>query len=51
MKFSEAAPPWFTVGWVLALIVLVIDVVFLAVGQVDMRVGLLIGGLALARLL
>ena len=51
MKFSEAAPPWFTIGWIIALIVLLVDVVFLAIGQVDTRVGLLIGGLALARLL
>lgn len=40
-----------TLGFVLAIIVLVIDVVFLALGQVDVRVGSLIAGLAIARLL
>jgi hypothetical protein len=45
------APAWVTVGWVLALIVLIVDVVFLAIGQIDLRIGLLIGGLALARML
>jgi hypothetical protein len=38
-------------GAVLALIVLVLDVVFLAIGQIDLKPGLLIGGLALAVLL
>ena len=47
----SGAPAWFTVGWGLALIVLVIDVVFMAIGQVDLKIGLLLGGLALARLL
>jgi hypothetical protein len=45
------APAWVTVGWVLALIVLVVDIVFLALAQIDLRLGLLIGGLALARML
>ena len=39
------------IGALLAIIVLVLDVVFLALGQIDMKPGLLIGGLALALLL
>lgn len=38
------------IGWVLAVIVLVVDIVLLVTSQVDLKVGLLIGGLALARL-
>lgn len=45
------APPWLSIGWLIALLVLVIDVVFLAIGAIDLRVGLLLGGLALARML
>lgn len=39
------------IGAILALLVLVLDVVFLATGQMDLKAGLLIGGLALALLL
>lgn len=39
------------IGGVLALLVLVLDVVFLAIGQMELKPGLLIGGLALAVLL
>jgi hypothetical protein len=39
------------IGAILALLVLVLDVVFLATGQMDLKPGLLIGGLALAILL
>lgn len=39
------------IGAILALLVLVLDVVFLATGQLDIKPGLLIGGLALAILL
>jgi hypothetical protein len=39
------------IGAILALLVLVLDVVFLALGQIDLKPGLLIGGLALAVLL
>lgn len=38
------------IGFVVAVLVLVIDIVFLALGQVDLRVGALIAGLAVARL-
>lgn len=47
--YPLAARTW--LGAVLALIVLVLDVVFLAIGQIDLKPGLLIGGLALAVLL
>lgn len=40
-----------SIGAVLALIVLVLAVVFLAVGQIDLKVGVLIAALALARIL
>ena len=43
--------PAFTIGWVLALIILVLVVVFFAIGQLDGRQAALFGGLALARLL
>jgi hypothetical protein len=39
------------IGAILALIVLVLDVVFLATGQIDLKAGLLLGGLSLAILL
>lgn len=39
-----------SLGFVLAIIALVIDVVFMALGQVDLKVGALIGVLAVARL-
>lgn len=39
------------IGALLALLVLIIDVVFLVLGMIDTKVGVLIGGLALAVLL
>jgi hypothetical protein len=47
--YPVAARTW--IGAVLALIVLVLDIVFIALGQLDLKPGLLIGGLALALLL
>ena len=41
---------WLTVGAILAVIVLVVDVVFMAIGNVDLKIGLMIAGLAVARL-
>lgn len=38
-------------GWIIALLVLIIDIVLMAIGQMELRLGLLIGGCALARLL
>lgn len=46
-----SAPPWLTAGWLIALIVLVLCVVFIAVGRLDLVTGALIGGVALSRLL
>lgn len=37
-------------GAVIAIVVLVVDVVFIALGQMPLREGLMIGGLAVARL-
>lgn len=48
MKFVM---PAVSVGWVIALLVLVLVVVFMAIGRVEMVEGSLIAGLALARLL
>ncbi|HEY1294687.1 MAG TPA: hypothetical protein VGJ60_16540 [Chloroflexota bacterium] len=45
------AMPAITVGWVIALVILILTVVFIAVGQVPLLVGGLIAGVALARLL
>ena len=44
-----ALPP-FSIGSVIAVIVLVLAVVFMAVGQLDFKVGGLIAALAVARL-
>lgn len=43
--------PAIGVGWVLALVALLLAVVFLAVGQLDLKVGGLIALVALSRLL
>ena len=50
MQFSMTAPV-VTIGWLIALLVLLVVIVLLILSQLDMRLGLLIGGLALARLL
>jgi hypothetical protein len=47
----SGGPTWLSVGWIIALLVLVLDVVLVLIAQLDSRLGLLIGGLALARLL
>jgi hypothetical protein len=47
----SGGPTWLSVGWIIALLVLVTTVVLVIVGSLDNRIGLLIGGLALARLL
>jgi hypothetical protein len=39
------------IGWIIALIILVVVIVMWAIGQLEPRLALLIGGLALARLL
>lgn len=43
--------PWLTFGSFVAALVLVVDIIFLATGQIDLKVGLLIAGLAVAELL
>lgn len=43
--------PAISIGWVLALVALVLAVVFAAVGQLDMKVAVLVVLLALARLI
>ena len=45
------APTWLSIGWLIALIVLLLCVVFIAVGKLDYVTGGLIGGVALARLI
>jgi hypothetical protein len=45
-----ALPP-VTVGWIIALLVLILCIVFAVVGQLDYLHAGLIGGVALARLL
>jgi hypothetical protein len=45
-------PPWLgTLSWLIALLVLVVVIVLAIIGQMDTREALLLGGLALARLL
>lgn len=45
------SPTWLSVGWLLALLVLLVVIVLAILGQMDQREALLIGALALARLL
>lgn len=52
ITFGPNAPAWLSLGWVIALVVLILDIVFIATTGLDStRIGLLIGGLALAILL
>jgi hypothetical protein len=52
MQTWPTAPiPSSILGWIIALLVLIIDIVLLVIGQMDLRLGLLIGGCALSRLL
>ena len=46
---SWGTGPW-TVGGVIAVVVLVLAVVFIAVGQMDLKIGGLIAALAVSRL-
>ena len=48
---TEGGPAWLTFGLLLALLALLVDVVFIAVGQVDIKVGLLIAAALIARLI
>jgi hypothetical protein len=40
-----------TLGWLLAFLILIIAILLLVLSMIDLRLGLLIGGLALARLI
>jgi hypothetical protein len=48
----SGVPTWggTVIGGLIALLALLIDIVFMATGQIDLKVGLLIGGVALSRL-
>lgn len=47
----QGAPAWLGVGWIIALLVLILCVVFVVIGRLDLVTGGLIGGVALSRLL
>jgi hypothetical protein len=47
-KLGESAS---NVGWLLALLILLITIMLLVVGRIDLQTGLLISGLAVARLI
>jgi len=47
----QIAMPAITIGWIIALLVLILAIVFIVVGQVPLIIGALIGGVALSRLL
>ena len=51
IAYGPNAPAWFTVGWIIALIALVVDIVFIAIGTLDFKVGGLFAAAFLARLL
>jgi hypothetical protein len=40
-----------TLGWIIAFLVLIVVIVLLVLSMIEVRLGLLIGGVALARLL
>jgi len=44
-------PPAFGLGWIIALLVLLLCLVFAAIGRLDIVLAGLIGGVALARML
>lgn len=50
MQFQMTAPV-VTIGWLLALLVLIIAIVLLVISQIDFKIGVFIAALALARLL
>lgn len=50
VQFQMTAPV-VTIGWLIALLVLLVVIVLMVISQMEIRLGLLIGGLALARLL
>lgn len=51
VRVSQTSPTWVTFGALVAALVLIVDIVFLATGGIDLKVGALIAGLAIARLI
>jgi len=51
IQFPAAPVASSIIGWLIALLVLVLVIVFWAIGSLDPRLAALLGGLALARLL
>lgn len=51
ISFGPNAPAWLGLGWIIALIVGIVALILVVIHQLDTTVGLLIIGLALARLL
>jgi hypothetical protein len=51
MQITTVGNYTITIGWLIALIVLIVAVILLILSMIDLRIGLLIGALALARLL
>lgn len=51
MQITTVGSYSITIGWLIALLVLIVVIVLLVLSQIDTRLGLLIGGVALARLL
>jgi hypothetical protein len=47
----QMSMPTITIGWIIALLVLILCIVFVAIGRLDILIGGLIGGVALSRLL
>lgn len=50
MRFEMTAPV-VTIGWLIALAILIIVIVLMVISQMDLRLGLFVAGLALARLI
>jgi hypothetical protein len=51
MQITTVGSYSITIGWLIALVVLIVAVVLLILSQIDLRIGLFIAALALARLL
>jgi len=50
-SMPQGTPGWLTFGWIIAFLVLILAVVFTAVGRLDLLEGCLIGGVALSRII
>jgi hypothetical protein len=51
IQIGTGSPAWFTLGWIIALLVFLIAIILIVVGRLDIVVGGLIAGVALSRLL